>query len=246
MPPYSTIHHTTGMCHLTVQYTIEQGCATLQYNTSYNRDVPPYSTIHHTTGLCHLTVQYIIQQGCAILQYSTLYNRDVPPYITIHHTCDRQLSALNMSKNTKQVKVIVVSLGVIILSLIWNKKMITNVKPTVFQQTKTQQFFSNHGVTSLKNTPVKKTNALWYKWHLLSLTEDNNQFCTKQTHNNMRDLWLPQQCCWRISSSGMLWCVVGLQFLAFQRIILPWTSVSCSVRNEVVSDLAVHIYRQGH
>jgi len=123
--------------------------------------------------------------------------------------------------------------------------MITNVKPTVFQQTKTQQFFSNHGVTSLKNTAVKKTNALWYKWHLLSLTEDN-QFCTKQTHNNMRDLWLPQQCCWRIKSSGMLWCVVGLQFLAFQRIILPSTSGSCSLRNEAVSDLAVHIYRQGH
>jgi hypothetical protein len=51
--------------------------------------------------------------------------------------------------------------------------MITNVKPTVFQQTKTQQFVSNHGVTSLKNTAVKKTNALWYKWHLLSLTADN-------------------------------------------------------------------------
>jgi hypothetical protein len=41
--------------------------------------------------------------------------------------------------------------------------MITNVKPTVFQQTKTQQFVSNHPVTSLKNTAVEKTNALWYK-----------------------------------------------------------------------------------
>jgi hypothetical protein len=51
--------------------------------------------------------------------------------------------------------------------------MITYVKPTVFQQTNTQQFVSNHGVTSLKNNAVKKTNALWYKWHLLSLTEDN-------------------------------------------------------------------------
>ena len=162
-----------------------------------------------------------------------------------HHTCDRQLSALNMSKNTKQVKVIVVSLGVIILSLIWNKKMITNVQPTELQQTKTQQFVSKHGVTSLKNSAVKKTNAWWYKWHLLSLME-GNQFCTKQTHNNMWDLWLPQQCCWRIKSSGMLWCVAGLQFLAFQRIIVPSTSGSGSPRNEAVSDLAVHIYRQGH
>jgi hypothetical protein len=40
------------------------------------------------------------------------------------YTCDRQLRALNMSKNTKQVNVIVVSLGVIILSLIWNKTKI--------------------------------------------------------------------------------------------------------------------------
>jgi hypothetical protein len=38
----------------------------------------------------------------------------------VSYTCDRQLRALNMSKNTKQVNVIVVSLGVIILSLIWN------------------------------------------------------------------------------------------------------------------------------
>jgi len=44
----------------------------------------------------------------------------------------------------------------------------------------------------------------------------------------------------------MLWSVVGLQFLAFQRIILPSTSGSCSLRNEALSDLAVHIYRQGH
>ena len=33
-------------------------------------------------------------------------------------TCDRQLSALNISKNTKHVNVIVVSRGVIMLSLI--------------------------------------------------------------------------------------------------------------------------------
>ena len=35
------------------------------------------------------------------------------------HTCDLQLRALNMSKRTKQVKVIVVSLGVTLLSLNW-------------------------------------------------------------------------------------------------------------------------------
>jgi len=61
------------MCHLTVQYIIHQGCATLQYNTLYNRDVPPYSTIHYTPGMCHLTVQYTIQQGYATLQYNTSY-----------------------------------------------------------------------------------------------------------------------------------------------------------------------------
>lgn len=33
--------------------------------------------------------------------------------------CERQLRALNMSKKTKQVKVIVVSRGVTILSLSW-------------------------------------------------------------------------------------------------------------------------------
>jgi hypothetical protein len=50
--------------------------------------------------------------------------------------------------------------------------MITNVKPTVFQgeknthththtHTHTQQLVSNHGVTTLKNTAVQKTNAIW-------------------------------------------------------------------------------------
>ena len=37
-------------------------------------------------------------------------------------TCDRQLSALNISKNTKHVNVMVVSRGVIMLSLICEKK----------------------------------------------------------------------------------------------------------------------------
>lgn len=36
-------------------------------------------------------------------------------------TCERQLSALNMSKNTKQVNVMVVSRGVMTLSLIYNR-----------------------------------------------------------------------------------------------------------------------------
>lgn len=36
-------------------------------------------------------------------------------------TCERQLSALNMSKNTKHVNVIVVSRGVMTLSLIYNR-----------------------------------------------------------------------------------------------------------------------------
>ena len=39
---------------------------------------------------------------------------------TINFTCDLQLIALNISKNTKHVNVIVVSLGVILLSLIYN------------------------------------------------------------------------------------------------------------------------------
>lgn len=36
-------------------------------------------------------------------------------------TCERQLSALNMSKNTKHVNVMVVSRGVMTLSLIYNR-----------------------------------------------------------------------------------------------------------------------------
>jgi len=45
-----------------------------------------------------------------------------PPSVLIQLwriTCERQLRALNMSKNTKHVNVMVVSRGVIILSLIW-------------------------------------------------------------------------------------------------------------------------------
>jgi hypothetical protein len=39
-------------------------------------------------------------------------------YQVLEPTCDRQLNALNMSKNTKHVNVMVVSRGVILLSLI--------------------------------------------------------------------------------------------------------------------------------
>ena len=46
-------------------------------------------------------------------------------------TAERQLSALNMSKKTKQVKVIVVSRGVILLSLIWNTTKTMKQNPII-------------------------------------------------------------------------------------------------------------------
>jgi hypothetical protein len=165
--------------------------------------------------MCHLTVQCTKQQGCATLQYNTTYlwsTAQCIEHVEKHKASEGHCGISGSYHIVTHLK----------------QKMITNVKPTVFQQTKTHQLVSNHGVTSLKNTAVKKTTVLWYKWHLLSLTADN-QFCTKQTQNNTQD-WLPQQCCWRIKSSGMLWCVVGLQFLQFQRIIVPSTSGSCSPR----------------
>jgi len=41
-------------------------------------------------------------------------------------TCDRQLRALNMSKNTKQVNVMVVSRRVILSSASWNQRITTH------------------------------------------------------------------------------------------------------------------------
>ncbi len=41
----------------------------------------------------------------------------------VANTCDRELRALNISKNTKQVNVMVVSRGVISLSRSWKKNI---------------------------------------------------------------------------------------------------------------------------
>ena len=62
-------------------------------------------------------------------------------------TCDRQLSALNISKNTKHVNVIVVSRGVIMLSLICKKKNIN-----------TKHFSS---ITHLQEWNIPSKGATW-------------------------------------------------------------------------------------
>ena len=71
-----------------------------------------------------------------------------PPSVLIQLwgiTCERQLRALNMSKNTKHVNVMVVSRGVIILSLIWkgNRKR-------------------SHKKWSLKIVLYGKNNRMWW------------------------------------------------------------------------------------
>ena len=53
-------------------------------------------------------------------------------------TCERQLSALNMSKNTKHVNVMVVSRGVMTLSLIYNRTDWFELESTVSKSRNSQ------------------------------------------------------------------------------------------------------------
>ena len=53
-------------------------------------------------------------------------------------TCERQLSALNMSKNTKHVNVMVVSRGVMTLSLIYNRTDWSELESTVSKSRNSQ------------------------------------------------------------------------------------------------------------
>ena len=174
----------------------------------------------NATELCHIIVQYII------------------PVIDswVHWTCRKTRSKWK-------------SLWCLWVLYHWHssetRKSLPMWSHKYSKKQKHSSLFPTMGLLSWKILQLRRlmpygTSGFWF--HLLKTTSS----FTKQTHNNMQDLWLPQQCCWRIKSFGMLCCVVGLQFLAFQRITVPSTSRSCSPRNVAVSDLSVHIYRQGH